>query len=96
MVMEKQPSQFSQMVENHEIRSIVQQVVAGEEIALNEAQILAINEWMDTVADGHVSDRKRWVEQLDFLLLCAISAKLFITSCVKVEFEHVFSAKTYF
>lgn len=58
MAMEKQP-QFLQMVDNHEIKAIVQQVVAGADVSLNESQIQAINEWMDNLTEHHPSDRKR-------------------------------------
>jgi uncharacterized protein YpuA (DUF1002 family) len=58
MAMDKQP-QFLQMVDNHEIKSIVQQVVAGVDISLNESQIQSINDWMDNLAENCVSDRKR-------------------------------------
>lgn len=58
MAMEKQP-QFLQMVDNHEIKSIVQQVVAGVDISLSETQIQGINDWMDNLAENHTSDRKR-------------------------------------
>jgi len=57
MVMVKQPH-FLQMVDNHEIKAIVEQVVAGTEIALTEQQIVAINDWMDNLVDNPATDRK--------------------------------------
>jgi uncharacterized protein YpuA (DUF1002 family) len=56
MAMDKQP-QFLQMVDNHEIKAIVQQVVAGVEISLTESQIQAINDWMDNLPES--TERKR-------------------------------------
>lgn len=58
MALDKQPT-FLQMIDNHEIKNIVQQVVAGAEISLNESQIQAINEWMDNLPEGTTSERKR-------------------------------------
>ncbi|KAI6224264.1 hypothetical protein M3Y99_01416400 [Aphelenchoides fujianensis] len=57
MAVEKQP-QFLSMVDNHEIRSIMQQVLAGVEVALDESQIQAINEWMDNLTENTEHNRK--------------------------------------
>jgi hypothetical protein len=58
MALDKQP-QLLQMVDNHEIKAIVQQVVAGADLALGESQIQAINEWMDNLPEGTAVERKR-------------------------------------
>lgn len=60
MAMDKQP-QLLQMVDNHEIKGIVQQVVAGADISLTESQIQAINDWMDNLAENTSAERKRFV-----------------------------------
>ncbi|KAI6192118.1 hypothetical protein M3Y97_00301800 [Aphelenchoides bicaudatus] len=57
MALDKQP-QLLQMVDNHEIKNIVQQVVAGADLSLNETQIQAINEWMDNLAENATAERK--------------------------------------
>lgn len=59
MAVDKQP-QLLHMIDNHEIKSIVQQVVSGADISLNEHQIQAINEWMDNLAEHAAHERKRW------------------------------------
>ncbi|CAD5229927.1 unnamed protein product [Bursaphelenchus okinawaensis] len=48
MAVEKQP-QFLNKIYNQEIKNIVQSVIQGSDVTLNESQISAINDWMDNM-----------------------------------------------
>ncbi|KAI6204944.1 hypothetical protein M3Y94_00736000 [Aphelenchoides besseyi] len=57
MAVEKQP-QFLGMVDNQEIKTIMQQVLAGSDVQLSETQIQSINDWMDNLTENSNFDRK--------------------------------------
>lgn len=57
LALEKHPQLLS-LVDNHEIKAVLQQVLQGIDVTLTENQILAVSDWMDSLGDAH-NDRRR-------------------------------------